>query len=131
MVGRSSSGSGVGAGAGAGGANEGDGGGGGAGAAHGAADGAEDQGAGGAGAAAGGGGTGDGAGGVGGTARNALVVDFGPAFASRSFTLAIRVWGSNGLARKPSQPTRLARSWSNGSNAPVSSSTGMCDSDGF
>jgi hypothetical protein len=45
----------------------------------------------------------------------------------RSLTFAISACGSNGLARNPSQPTRDARSWSNGSNAPVSSSTGMCD----
>ena len=35
---------------------------------------------------------------------------FDAALASRSFTLAINVCGSNGLARNPSQPTRAARS---------------------
>ena len=33
-----------------------------------------------------------------------------PAWLSRSFTFAIRVCGSKGLARNPSQPTRVARS---------------------
>src|SRR6188472_4128825 len=54
-----------------------------------------------------------------------------PERASSSFTFAINACGSKGLARNPSQPTRAARSWSNGSKAPVSSSTGMCDSAGF
>src|SRR6266545_5091248 len=38
---------------------------------------------------------------------------------SNSLTFAIRVSGSKGLARKPSLPNRAARSWSNGSKAPV------------
>ncbi len=53
------------------------------------------------------------------------------AFFNRSLTLAMSVSGSNGLARKPSQPTRAARSWSKGSKAPVKSRTGMCDRDAF
>ncbi len=47
--------------------------------------------------------------------------------ASRSLTLAISVSGSNGLASDPSYPAFAARSWSKGSNAPVSSRTGTCE----
>ena len=70
-----------------------------------------------------------GAGGGGALARDGATVRV-PAWLRRSFTFAIRVWGSNGLARNPSHPTRLARSWSKGSNAPVRSRTGMCASEG-
>jgi hypothetical protein len=40
-------------------------------------------------------------------------------------TRLITICGSNGLTSTPSQPTALARASSIGSNAPVSSSTGM------
>jgi hypothetical protein len=42
----------------------------------------------------------------------------------------ITICGSNGFTSTPSQPADLARPSSIGSNAPVSSSTGMCDSCG-
>ncbi len=48
--------------------------------------------------------------------------------ASRSRTRLITICGSNGLTSTPSQPTARARASSIGSNAPVSSSTGMCAS---
>ena len=50
--------------------------------------------------------------------------------ASSSLTRLITTCGSNGLTSTPSQPTARARSSSTGSNAPASSSTGMCASRG-
>ena len=47
--------------------------------------------------------------------------------ASSSLTRLITICGSNGLTSTPSQPTARARFSSIGSNAPVSSTTGMCE----
>ena len=77
------------------------------------------------------GGAGEGGAGEGETVRTGPVLPAREPLPRRSLTFAIRVCGSNGLARNPSQPTRAAFSWSNGSKAPVRSSTGMCDSAGF
>ena len=46
--------------------------------------------------------------------------------ARSSLTRPITSCGSNGLASTPSHRTAAARAWSIGSNAPVSSSTGIC-----
>ena len=47
-----------------------------------------------------------------------------------SFTRLITICGSNGFTSTPSHRTARARPSSIGSKAPVSSSTGMCDSSG-
>ncbi len=46
---------------------------------------------------------------------------------SSSFTRPMTSCGSNGFVSTPSHPASSALSWSTGSNAPVSRSTGMCD----
>jgi hypothetical protein len=54
----------------------------------------------------------------------------GGAWANRSSTRSTRAWASKGLATCPAAPQRCARSSSKASKVPVSSSTGMCLSDG-
>ena len=50
--------------------------------------------------------------------------------AIKSFTRLITICGSNGFTSTPSHPAALARPSSIGSKAPVSNSTGMCESPG-
>jgi hypothetical protein len=61
----------------------------------------------------------------------ALHMPAGARPASKSLTRLMTICGSNGFTRTPSQPTARARPSSTGSNAPVSSTTGMCAVAGF